>query len=196
MLFASPDRDLLECFGKLFECDGWETVTVFDGTQVIGSLAKENFDIAVIDRNLPRIEYKEIIMRIRKKNIPVIVLIYEPVTPKMLNEEYLPSAFLPFPFDPEKIGNITQNVLKKTASNDIIRFGDTEINVSGFRIKNGPAVTAQETDAFIAIIENRPLVAEENICVSSLNTKFEKAGSRTRIKYISKKGFVAVTENE
>lgn len=196
MLFASPDRDLLECFGKLFEGDGWETVTVFDGTQVVSSLTKEIFDIVVFDRDIPRIEYGEILMRIKKKNIPVIVLINKPLSAEILNEELLPSSFLTFPFDYEKIRAVIDNVLKKTASKDTVKAGDAEINVSAFCIKNGPSLTAEETDVFVSVTEEKPVLAEEKVCISSLNTKLAKTGVKTRIKYISKKGFAAVTENE
>ena len=39
ILFAAPDRDLLECFKQLFETDLGETVTAFDGTQVMTLLS-------------------------------------------------------------------------------------------------------------------------------------------------------------
>ena len=196
MLFASSDRDLLECFGKLFEPDGWETVTVFDGTQVISSLAKEKYDIVILDRNIPRIEYKEVLTRIKKKNIPVIVLIYESVTPKILNEELLPTSFLPFPFDPGKIRAVIDNVMKKAMSVDTVKAAGAEIDVSAFRLKNGPAVTAEETDVFISVTEGKPLLAEEKVYISSLNAKLAGSGAKTRRKYISKKGFAAVAGNE
>ena len=45
ILFAAPDRDLLECYKKLLESDFGETVTAFDGTQVYSLMSAEKFDI-------------------------------------------------------------------------------------------------------------------------------------------------------
>ena len=55
ILFAAPDRDLLECFRKLLETDLGETVTAFDGTQVLTLLASESVDAVILDRDLPRV---------------------------------------------------------------------------------------------------------------------------------------------
>ena len=74
ILFAAPDRDLLECFKQLLETDLGETVTAFDGTQVISLLKSENFDVLILDRNIPRVDHKTIAERANEKNVPVILL--------------------------------------------------------------------------------------------------------------------------
>jgi hypothetical protein len=86
--------------------------------------------------------------------------------------------------------------MKKALSGDTVRAADAEIDVSAFRLKNGSAVTAEETDAFISVTEKKPLLAAEKVYISSLNAKLERSGAKTRIKYITKKGFAAVAGNE
>ena len=71
ILFAAPDRDLLECFRQLLETEIGETVTTFDGTQVISLLMSENFDVLILDRNSPRVDHKTIVERANEKTSPL-----------------------------------------------------------------------------------------------------------------------------
>ena len=95
ILFAAPDRDLLECFRKLLETDLGETVTAFDGTQVLTLLATESVDAVILDRDLPRVDHPTLVSRIREKNIPVVVLTDGPVTAAMLTGEPTANEYLP-----------------------------------------------------------------------------------------------------
>ena len=97
ILFAAPDRDLLECYKKLLEADLGETAAAFDGTQVISLLSTENFDILILDQKIPRVNYKTIIDRAHKRNIPVIVLTDESVGVRRA-EETAPDSWLSYPF--------------------------------------------------------------------------------------------------
>jgi DNA-binding response OmpR family regulator len=78
ILFAAPDRDLLECYKQLLETDPGETVTAFDGTQALMLLSAEDFDIVILDQRIPRLDYKVITERANEKNIPVILLTDDP----------------------------------------------------------------------------------------------------------------------
>ena len=112
ILFAAPDRDLLECFRQLLETELGETVTAFDGTQVISLLMSENFDVLILDRNIPRVDHKTIIERANEKNVPVIVLTDEPAGVRRAGE---PSANgrLSYPFTFAKIKKTILDTLEK-----------------------------------------------------------------------------------
>ena len=196
ILFASPHRDLLECCKKLFDHDLGETVTAFDGTQVLYLLAKESFDIVILDRYIQRVDSREITERVHRKNIPVVILTYDSLSAHTLTEEPVPNAYLPYPFDSEKISGVISNVLAKAASGETLKAGKAEIEVAKFRIKDGPRLTADEIDVLKAIAEGKRVASKDRVFISSLNAKLAKAGSDTRIKYRAKKGFEQVTENE
>ena len=112
ILFAAPDRDLLECFRQLLETDLGETVTAFDGTQVISLLMSENFDILILDRNIPRVDHKTIVECANEKNVPVIVLTDEPAGVRQTGE---PSANgrLAYPFTFAEIKKMILDTLEK-----------------------------------------------------------------------------------
>ncbi|MCR5457682.1 MAG: hypothetical protein K6F14_06370 [Clostridiales bacterium] len=103
ILFAAPDRDLLECYRKLLEEDLGETVTSFDGTQVISLLSTDDFDVLILDKKLPRVDYRKIIERADNRMIPVIVLTDEPERASLLTDEKLKFEHLSYPFTFDRV---------------------------------------------------------------------------------------------
>ena len=121
ILFAAPDRDLLECYKKLLEADIGQTVTAFDGTQVLTLLATEGFDILILDWKIPRVDHKTIIESANRKKIPVIVLTDERPGGRQ-SEEPVPNGILSYPFTFSGIKKIildtldTCNIKERTGS--------------------------------------------------------------------------------
>ena len=111
ILFAAPDRDLLECYKTLFEADLGQTVTAFDGTQVISLLSSEDFDLLILDRNIPRVDHKKIIGAAKQKSVPVIVLTDEPGVPG--TPEPSPDIRLSYPFTFDSIKRAVYDTLEK-----------------------------------------------------------------------------------
>ena len=103
ILFAAPDRDLLECYKKLLQKDFGEIVTAFDGTQVLSLLSNETFDITVIDKSLPRIDFGTLISHIKGKELPVIVLTNEPPGVKGRTDGPTAIEYLSYPFTSQEL---------------------------------------------------------------------------------------------
>ena len=112
ILFAAPDRDLLECYKKLFEDDLGQSVTAFDGTQVITLLSTENFDLLILDRKIPRVDYHVIIERANSSRIPVVLLTDEPAGVRHQAE----NGSLAYPFTFERIKGAVKDALEKNRS--------------------------------------------------------------------------------
>lgn len=104
ILLAAPDRDLLECYGKILEADFGETVTVFDGAQVISLILSEYFDAVILDCDIPLAKNTKLIERIRGRGIPVIALINDPVSLRELSQNTPANAYLYYPFTPRELG--------------------------------------------------------------------------------------------
>ncbi len=75
ILFAAPDRDLLRAYKEILTEDFGETQTAFDGPQMLTLLAEGNYDLAVLDKGLPRIENKLLIDHLKSEGIPVLSLL-------------------------------------------------------------------------------------------------------------------------
>ena len=113
ILLAAPDRDLLECYGKILEADFGETVTAFDGAQVISLISTENFDVVILDCDIPLAKNTRLIERVRDRGIPVIALINDPLIFRKLSENSSANAYLSYPFTPGELSA----VIMKTAGN-------------------------------------------------------------------------------
>ena len=196
ILFAAPDRDLLECCKKLLEDDFGEVVTAFDGTQVLSLLSSEKFDAAILDEAIPRIGFEKLIARMRETELPVIGLINEPISVHRLVGENVANAYISYPFNVEDLAKKIGDTVEKAASGEKFDFFGLEIDVARFRMTGGPYLTAKETDVLKSLLNGETLTDDEGAQISALNLKLSGVGSKTTITYIAKKGFETVTRDE
>ena len=196
ILFAAPDRDLLECYKRLLEPETGVVVTAFDGTQVFSLLSEESFDTVILDRRLPRIDSKTILTRIREKKIPVIVLTGTPAGVRQLTDDPLPNAYLTYPFTPEKMKETLRETAEAVSSEETLDVCGTEVCVTGFRFSGGPGLTLDEINVLKVFSEGGAVSAEKGVCISALNAKFAAMGSKIKIRYRTGKGFEPVKEDD
>ena len=196
VLFAAPDRDLLECYKKLLEPDLGEIVTSFDGTQVLSLLSSESFDVAILDEMIPRVEFGRIVARMREKKLPVIGLINEPVNVIRLTGVPTANDYLSYPFSAKDVIKIINDTAEKAASDEKLDVSGLEIEVGDFRIRGGSYLTAGEIDVLKSLVNGDTVTESMGAYVSALNEKIAKAGSKATIKYKTKKGFELVTCDE
>ena len=115
IMFAAPDRDLLECYKILLEDDLGETVTAFDGTQVLSLLSAERFDVVILDDAITRIGFERLAERIGEKKIPLVVLTDGGSASR---QGTAASACLTYPFTPETMRSVIQYTLERAAAED------------------------------------------------------------------------------
>jgi len=133
ILLAAADRDLLRSYQSLLEEALGETVTAFDGTQVLTLAAEDPFDVVVLDRDIPRVHYRHIVQRLSNADIPVIVLMPEPQTSLLLQGDPLANAYLSFPFTSAAMIDTIRDVTAKKASGRRFSCGGQEGDVPAFR---------------------------------------------------------------
>ena len=92
ILIADSDRDLLISYKKLLELDSNDVIAVFDGAQAIMQLANNKFDVVILNRNIPRVDSKQIIKMLNDDNIPVIVLSDKKITSGVLLDNILANS--------------------------------------------------------------------------------------------------------
>ncbi|MBE6990315.1 MAG: response regulator [Ruminococcaceae bacterium] len=103
ILIAAPDRDLLTAYDKLLTGSGHAVVTAFDGTQVMRLLAGRGFDLAILDRCLPRADVGAVTAALRRESTRSVLLQDHPVRPVELRGETAPDACLAYPFLPGEL---------------------------------------------------------------------------------------------
>ena len=196
ILLAAPDRDLLQCCGKILSESFGQAVTAFDGTQVLSLIQENTYDMVLLDSELPRVEHSTIIGRLNEKNIPVIVLTDRPVTVSILSREQLANAYLIYPFTPDELITAVKGVAEKAASHERFGFEDAQVDVRGSRIVGGARLTAKEIDLLRVLADSDEGVSGNRSSIGALNAKLAEAGSKVRIKYRSGKGYRPVIEND
>lgn len=196
ILFAAPDRDLLESMKKILEADLGETVTAFDGTQVLSLTAAEKFDVAVLDLALPRVRSETLIARMREISLPVIALTSAPLDLRMLTKGAIANDYLVYPFTPGELEKAISETADRAVSGTRMNAGGVEIDVSAFRIVNGEYLTAGQIDVLRAVQSGEPVDEKDKAYIGALNAALERSGAKARIKYETGKGFELVTNDE
>ncbi len=76
LLFIDDEQTFLKYLAKRLVLDGFEVKTTFSGEEGVEAAAKENFDVAVVDLQMPGIDGIEVQKRLKglQPNLPCIVL--------------------------------------------------------------------------------------------------------------------------
>ena len=197
ILLAAPDRDLLMTYKRLFELDSYTVTAVFDVPQAAVHIGEQRFDLAIVDRSLPRGGSKEILKRLNEKEIPSVLLIEHKITPNDLLEYSAASSYMSYPFFPYELKERAAEVLEKAGSKETLSVGESEINVSKFRSSDGTRFTNEEINILRAIKNGDKFdVRHISSYINALNNKFERMKKKTRVKYVLNEGYRLVNENE
>ena len=196
ILLAAPDRDFLLSYEKLLNDAGYEPVTVFDGTQVLYLMDERRFDLAVLDRGIPRVDYRRLVRRLREAGIPVIVLTDSPPKHEDLLVSPLPNAWFIHPFRSEELFAEIRDVRAKADSTETFPVGDVTVFVKDFLLGTAP-VTSRELDLLAAVTGRAPMPSfRPDMFVGALNYKLIGLHSRARIQYAGGKGYELVMLDE
>ncbi|MBQ9415760.1 MAG: response regulator [Clostridia bacterium] len=195
ILFATADRDLNASYRDILEQDLGQTVTAFDGTQVLDLLFRETFDLVILDRNLPRIENAELIEQVRRKGIPLFVLTDEPASVRMLTQEPLPSVFLAHPFTPQQLETLVSDLRRCAESREKPVFAGLPVDLSGFCFESGPGLTLGEIRLLTDYLRGREIGKEDGVLIAALNGKLARAGADQTFRYTGQKGFQLVANH-
>lgn len=197
ILFAAPNRDLLQGYQKILTEDFGETVIAFDGAQLLSQLASGGYTIAILDRSLPRVRHELLLRQLEREKIPVITLLHEPVAVKHLTESPLSHAFLSYPFRAEELCGLIRDVLAKRQSEERLPFANTALETAEFRLRGGAALTAAEIDVLHGLLSQSAVLREaEGVLVAALNHKLLQDSVKAKIQYEAGKGFILVTDDE
>lgn len=195
ILIADPDRDFLMSFKNLFELSDNTVQTVFDGTQVISKLTGEKFDSVILNENIPRINYRDILKILNENNIPVIVLLEKSVNSGMLSEKIIANSYIKLPFLPNELSARLDDIYKKRHSEEILKYSDIEIDEKNFSICGDARVTNEEINVIKALSSKSELdIKRAGVYINSLNNKFKKLNKKLRIKYLINEGYRLVDE--
>ncbi len=197
ILFAAPDRDLLSGYRLLLEDCGHETATAFDGTGAVSKLANGTFDLAILDRDLPRVDAGRIVAMLNEQGVPVILLTKARLHAAQLLEPALANDYLTYPFLPAELTAAIDETARKAGSGEMFTAGDLTVDVPGFTLGGSVRLTGAEIDILAALNRGEtPQTRHMSVYIAALNNKFERLNRSQRIGFLPNEGYRMVMNRE
>ena len=198
ILLADSDRDLLHSYEKLLSMEGHEVTTAFDGAQAATLLAAGPYDLAILERALPRVGHGQLIGLLRREGVPAIVLLEGRAGVGQLLSDSLPEAYLALPFLPGDLTALIDSVTAKRASGRVFACGDAAVDAARFRFEGTDTrLTAGEIDLLSALAGQETVQGKRaRTLIHAVNEKLKRLGRATRIEYELRKGYKLVNQHE
>ena len=139
ILIVEDDKDINEMLQKLLKTNGYNTKSVYSGTEaLLVHNNNNNIDLIILDLMLPGKSGEEIITELRKiKNVPVIVTSAIKNIKKKLDLFSLGADdYVTKPFNNEELLARIKVHLKHNVNNqeEILRIGDIELNPKTYQV--------------------------------------------------------------
>ena len=114
ILMVDDEPDVLRVVVAALSGRGHEVITARDGASAMALAAAEKIDLAIVDRNLPRIDGAEVCRRLRTgeiRRVPVVMLSSTPIEHDETGRPDGPNAFVMRPCLRETLVNNVERLL-------------------------------------------------------------------------------------
>lgn len=135
ILVVEDELDLQEAIADGLEMDGYAVDTCSDGNKAYELLYVENYDLVILDLNLPGMDGIDVLKEIRNEKPELKVLILSArssVSDKVVGLDYGANDYLAKPFDFAELEARIRNLLRQkyTQSGSKLSFGDLHIDLA------------------------------------------------------------------
>lgn len=136
ILVIEDEIDLCDSIAEGLELDGYAVDSCYNGSDAYELLLTENYDLAVMDLNLPGMDGIDILREIRQHNQEVKVLILSArstISDKVLGLDIGANDYLVKPFDFEELEARIRNLLRRsfTQEHSVLCFGEISLDTVG-----------------------------------------------------------------
>jgi DNA-binding NtrC family response regulator len=114
VLIADDEEGIRESLGLILESD-YEVAFAEDGEQALAKLSVGQFDVAILDIKMPKLDGLDLMKRLKAQKVAVPILILTAYQSVELAKEAVKLGaldYLPKPFDKEKILEAVVDALK------------------------------------------------------------------------------------
>ncbi len=143
ILLAEDEKSMSKALTAILTKNNYSVDAVFDGEEALSYVTTGDYDIAIFDVMMPKMDGFEVVRQIRAKGITIPVMMLtakSQVDDKVEGLDLGANDYLTKPFESkELLARI--RVLTRTATSTVdntLRFGNIELNRSNFELK-GPA---------------------------------------------------------
>ncbi|HQU83053.1 MAG TPA: response regulator transcription factor [Pyrinomonadaceae bacterium] len=175
ILIIDDDEDLCDLVSEFLSVEGFETQTANDGKSGLERALNEEFDLAILDVMLPKMNGFDVLRELRKTSkLPVLMLTARgDDMERIVGLEIGADDYLPKPFNPRELAARIRAILRRAhseetdAQSEKFKLDDLEISSSARSAKrNGEdlQLTSVEFDLLVALLkEAGKIVKKEDL---------------------------------
>jgi two-component system, OmpR family, response regulator CpxR len=184
VLIIDDDEELCDLVSEYLTVEGFETTAVHDGETGLASALSGEYDLAILDVMLPKINGFDVLKNLREKSgMPVLMLTARgDDMERIVGLEIGADDYLPKPFNPRELVARLRAVLRRAAADnggqssaEKIIIDDLELSASSRSVKrNGEdlPVTSVEFDLLSALLrEAGKVVKKEDLSENVLERR-------------------------
>ncbi len=141
VLVVEDDLDIQELIKEFLMANGYEVTTANDGEKGYVAFKDGEFDLVMLDVNMPQIDGYTVCKMIRQKSmVPIIMLTaLEEEQDQLKGFEYGADDYITKPFSFNLLIKRVEAVLRRGAttglSGKVLRYQDMEVDIDGFTVK-------------------------------------------------------------
>lgn len=140
ILLAEDERSLSRVLVTIFQRNHYSVDAVYDGEEAFGYLQSGNYDVAVLDIMMPKMDGITVLKKLRSSGnrIPVLMLTAKgEVDDKVLGLDSGANDYLPKPFDTKELLARLRAITRSQASGDAkLRMGNISLDRSTFELSS------------------------------------------------------------
>lgn len=140
ILLAEDERSLSKALIKIFEINNYSADAVYNGEDALNYIESGNYDVAVLDIMMPRLDGIEVLKKLRKSgnNIPVLMLTAKAeIDDKVLGLDSGANDYLTKPFDTkELLARIRAITRTQTSVDSTLHFGNITLNRATYELSS------------------------------------------------------------
>jgi two-component system, OmpR family, response regulator CpxR len=183
ILLIDDDEELCELVSEFLTGDGFEVEAVHDGAEGLEKAVSGNFDLAILDVMLPKMNGFDVLRNLREKSrLPVLMLTARgDDAERIVGLEIGADDYLPKPFNPRELVARIRAILRRISENgeriagERIEVEDVEVSIAARSAKRGGEdlnLTAVEFDLLAALLrEAGKVVKKEDLSETVLDRK-------------------------
>ncbi len=140
ILLAEDEKALAKAIVKIFEKNNYSADAVYDGEEALAYIESENYDVAVLDIMMPKLDGISVLKKVRASGnrIPILMLTAKSeIEDRVLGLDSGANDYLPKPFDTrELLARIRAITRTKEETDTKLGFGNITLDRATFELSS------------------------------------------------------------
>ncbi|MCR4615744.1 MAG: response regulator transcription factor [Clostridiales bacterium] len=192
VLLAEDTRDLNRSVTVLFQMQGYEVDSAFDGEQALDFLKNDSYDCVVLDIMMPKVDGYGVLAEMRRRHIstPVLLLTAKAeIDDRVTGLDAGADDYLPKPFAVKELLARIRALTRRRNMDDFeeLRVGDTVLNADNYTLSSANSVrlSNKEFDLMALLMSNTDIALSTDYLLDRVWKHDENAHEDTVWLYIS-----------